>query len=173
MVSNQIILLLMTSIDVIDVASKTSIELLEILINAKADINKTNSNGQTPLHLAVRNNDHDMVSFLIDHGANVNAIDSWGDTVLNDAIYKADKKLITMLLETRQIDIVKNMESITERIISLHKSKTKCAKHVRVLELIIKMKLLSKDEIIKHLDQMEEKGCPIGMIDRLKKLADQ
>ncbi len=60
------------------------LEMAEVLLSAKANINETNKDGNTALMLASANDDTDMVNFLVGKGAEVNAISrSQGLTALN------------------------------------------------------------------------------------------
>jgi ankyrin repeat protein len=47
-------------------------KILELLLTCSPDVNVKNSQGETPLSIAVRNNNIDMVSALVDSGADVN-----------------------------------------------------------------------------------------------------
>ena len=52
----------------------------------QSDVNNRDSEGKTPLHKAVRDNNKEMVERLIAKGANINARDKDGETPLKDAI---------------------------------------------------------------------------------------
>lgn len=60
-----------------------------------ASINAKNNNGETPLHLAVKNKKNlNTVQFLIRSGANVNAVNNKGKTVRKVAKGRKNKKLL-------------------------------------------------------------------------------
>lgn len=48
------------------------IEIMEYLLDLKSDINKQDELGQTALHIAVKNNDFDVINMLIKRGADAN-----------------------------------------------------------------------------------------------------
>lgn len=55
------------------------LKIVQLLIDKGADVNVTNSDGQSPLHLAVRrNNCMEMVELLVSNHADVNSIDKNG-----------------------------------------------------------------------------------------------
>jgi ankyrin repeat protein len=57
--------------------SEEGSSVVQLLIERGADVNKRDSNHQTPLHLASHHQHLKPVQVLLDHGANVNAEDSW------------------------------------------------------------------------------------------------
>ena len=68
----------------INVPTNLSLHLvLDSLIEKGADVNATDDNGQTPLHLALHNEHPEMAKLLIKKGADVNAKNKWGDTPLH------------------------------------------------------------------------------------------
>lgn len=56
------------------------------LIEAKVDLDLTNDNGQTALHLACAYSRGDYVEQLLEAGANPNLQDNWGQSALQTAI---------------------------------------------------------------------------------------
>ena len=55
--------------------------------------------GDTPLHLAVRRGDRDLIARLLDEGADVHARNKDGVTPLHVAIWKHDRRVVRMLLD--------------------------------------------------------------------------
>ncbi len=78
--------------------------ILKLLIEKKANVNKKNDLSETPLHLAVKNHQLEIVKILIKNKADVNAIDVNGCTALdidlnNESSIEEDKwKRITKIL---------------------------------------------------------------------------
>lgn len=73
--------------------------IVQILINAGADVDATNSNGWTALMIAIELGRELVAKTLIDNGANVNAITSGGTTPLMVASGKNQDRLIQMLID--------------------------------------------------------------------------
>ncbi len=61
------------------------IEMAGMLLDAGANINAANNNGQTALHAAARMDMKDFVRFIGEHGANLEAKDRTGSTPLDIA----------------------------------------------------------------------------------------
>ncbi|EFX63776.1 hypothetical protein DAPPUDRAFT_66792, partial [Daphnia pulex] len=79
-------------------------ELVEVLLNAGADTNQTNCNGETALHLAAATHTLSLnrlliVDLLIKNGANPNVIDNRGRTVLYNALFNMAEDVAKLLLE--------------------------------------------------------------------------
>jgi ankyrin repeat protein len=72
------------------------------LVEQGFDVSCRDSNGETPLHLAVRQRRHWMVRFFITNGADVSAQDNVGNTPLMWGIpaeTQREEKLVSYLLE--------------------------------------------------------------------------
>jgi hypothetical protein len=63
-------------------ASVGDVEKAKALIKKGADVNSRHADGARPLHAAVVNEKHDMVTFLLENGADVNAKNNSGETAL-------------------------------------------------------------------------------------------
>jgi ankyrin repeat protein len=64
---------------------KGSIEIVQLLLNYKADVNVQDENGDTPLYSACLNKHPEIVKLLINNNANVNAQNKNGSTPLHTA----------------------------------------------------------------------------------------
>lgn len=61
-------------------------DILEILLEANANLDIPSRHGFTPLHVAISYGNFDIAIKLISKGANVNTVNCYGDTPLHDAI---------------------------------------------------------------------------------------
>jgi hypothetical protein len=88
-------------------------------LNAKIDINCTNFQGQTPLHLACQEKDSErrnmvyIVEELINKKANVNAMDNHLETPLSVAIEHNAEEIIELLLARNADPSLANSRGIT------------------------------------------------------------
>lgn len=71
------------------VMEKAEVEVVQLLLNFKADVNIKNRDQLIPLFYAIIDNNFEVVQLLIDNGSDINSIDSTGFTPLN---YSRDKK---------------------------------------------------------------------------------
>jgi len=76
------------------------IEIAEFLIGKGANINAINKDGDTPLHIAVKEGNKKIAKFLLNQDANINinAINKDGDTLLHIAVKEGNKKIAKFLL---------------------------------------------------------------------------
>ena len=79
-------------------------EILDLLINAGADIDAKNSLGSTPLLEATQKNNVQAAETLIKHGADVNVQDIYGDTPLHLAVAHEDLRLALLLRENGAVE---------------------------------------------------------------------
>ena len=72
-------------------------EIIETLIKYGADVNKQNDSGVSPLQLAIKKNDKEIIEILLDNKAKVNAMDKNGQPLL----FLAQKHLniVSLLLD--------------------------------------------------------------------------
>ena len=70
-------------------------EVVEILINAGANVNAKNDTGMSPLHNAVTK---EVVELLIAEGADVNAKNKHGGTPLHEAAASGHKEIVELLI---------------------------------------------------------------------------
>jgi len=69
------------------------------LINKGVSIELVNTNGETPLTLAVRKENIQLVKTLLARNADIDAPDAFGETPLMWAVIKQNKKLVLLLLD--------------------------------------------------------------------------
>jgi ankyrin repeat protein len=58
-------------------AREGNLEMAHILLDGKADVNRTSANGTSPLVVAITNNHLELAMFLLDRGADPNAADAF------------------------------------------------------------------------------------------------
>jgi len=77
------------------------VQTAQILCDAKADINCTTKNGETPLHLSAEKGKVDMVKYLISLGARTDIRDkgAGGGSTPYDTAKKAGQKEVMILLK--------------------------------------------------------------------------
>lgn len=75
-----------------------------VLLEHGAEVNKSDENKVSMLHLAVRYNRRKFVKLLLDRGAKVSAVDYEADTPLHYAAYYADLVLLFDLIENSAVD---------------------------------------------------------------------
>jgi ankyrin repeat protein len=63
------------------------------LVAAKADVNQSDTNGITPMLMAITNNHLDVAKFLLEKGADPNGTDWWGRAPVWSAIEMRDRDL--------------------------------------------------------------------------------
>lgn len=74
------------------------VNIAQFLIDKGYKVKIKNSDGTTPLHIATRNGDIEMVKLLLSAGANINALERYSYSPLHEAIEKQDEKLIDLFL---------------------------------------------------------------------------
>jgi ankyrin repeat protein len=72
-------------------------DVFELLIHRGADINHTTENGDTPLHIAVKNDYRVVTKLLVNNGADINAKDAGGHTPLWHAIGRHNRDISDLL----------------------------------------------------------------------------
>jgi ankyrin repeat protein len=72
-------------------------DVLELLLNNKADINAKNNQGETPLHFAVKSGFRNLAKLLLVHNADVNAKNNQGETPLHFAVKRCFRDLAKLL----------------------------------------------------------------------------
>src|SRR6186713_16904 len=69
------------------------------LLVERADPNQAESDGTTPLHWAVHNDDAELVQRLLAAGANVAAVNDYGATPMSEAAVAANPAVLEVLLK--------------------------------------------------------------------------
>ncbi|KAJ9469163.1 hypothetical protein DIPPA_11659 [Diplonema papillatum] len=80
------------------IPEKFTLQVLPLLVKAKADVNGQNNLGETPLALACSNGCEKLARQLVDAGAKVNSRDGQGRTPLMAAACNSWERLVTLLL---------------------------------------------------------------------------
>lgn len=75
--------------------------IAQLLLNKNADVNRENSFGVTPLHMAALRGKIDFVKFFHSHGADIDSRDNFGQTPLFCAAFSGEKAIIKWLLSQK------------------------------------------------------------------------
>lgn len=78
---------------------ESSINMMKLLIDNKANINYTDENGFNPLNIAIESGDMEVTKFLITNGANVNSLMQDGVSLIGYAIAQNNMDLLQILIE--------------------------------------------------------------------------
>lgn len=80
--------------------------IMKLFVDRGADIFSTDDDGNTLLHLAVRENDLDMVNYLLDQGVNAEIVNNSDETTLHYAMFwrNTDYLNIVQLLLAKSAD---------------------------------------------------------------------
>ncbi|WP_168464685.1 ankyrin repeat domain-containing protein [Wolbachia endosymbiont of Ctenocephalides felis wCfeT] len=89
------------------------LQIIELLIKEKADIDATNGYGSTSLHKAVLCENINIVRLLIENGADVNFQNKDGDTPLHNAANKGNIGIAELLIENGANTNIKNAQGDT------------------------------------------------------------
>ena len=76
----------------------SSIDIVKYLIKQNANVNATNMNGETPLHVSARNGFTKLTQELLRRKVNVDVQDTWGRTPLICAAMSNQEPVILLLL---------------------------------------------------------------------------
>eukprot|EP01112_Ceratiomyxa_fruticulosa_P004789 TRINITY_DN1533_c0_g1_i5.p1 TRINITY_DN1533_c0_g1~~TRINITY_DN1533_c0_g1_i5.p1 ORF type:complete len:730 (+),score=159.63 TRINITY_DN1533_c0_g1_i5:296-2485(+) len=100
-------------------AEKPSLELLELFLQKGADLNKKNSNGSTPLHLAVFWGHMFVVQLLIQYGADLGVENNKGRTALDLSCHYGNEEMAKFLArrmgkDENKLRIKKNKQKLMD-----------------------------------------------------------
>jgi|SaaInlStandDraft_5_1057022.scaffolds.fasta_scaffold00171_23 ankyrin repeat protein len=106
-----------TGTDITDIIEKTikggsNIELKNLLRNNNY-LNNRNSLNQTPLMIAIKYNNLEMIETIVDSGANLNLYDNDGNTALIISSKLDKEDIIKLLLDSKADFSIKNKKGYT------------------------------------------------------------
>lgn len=101
-----------------DAVFKGHREVLEVFIEAEANVNVVDGFGMTPLMAATLNGKLDLLELLIEHGANINAISDRGRTALILATNHGCIKSVEALIRAKADLYIKNSDGYCAIIIA-------------------------------------------------------
>jgi len=94
-------------------AKEGLVEVVQVLLEGGASVERSNANQQTALHTAALKGEEEVCRLLLDWGAKVNPLDKWKDTPLHHAAWKGSLTVVKLLVE-RGADVrVKNEDGQT------------------------------------------------------------
>jgi uncharacterized protein len=105
------------------VIEKNKKEIVRILIDADADVNLRDKDGNTSLLEAARQGDEDIAQLLIDANADVNICTTSGETPIMAATVRKDKKIVRMLIDANADVNIATVTGATPLFIALDISK--------------------------------------------------
>ena len=106
---------------------KNNINTVEALIASKADVNVTDSDGETSLHLAAKDGKIAIVLALAKAGANVNAADNSGRAAIHIAADKGNRAMVEALLNSGADINAKKKDGSTAFYVAVYEGKTDVA----------------------------------------------
>jgi ankyrin repeat protein len=76
---------------------KGNIEITQLLLENKAEVNSTDSNGATALMYATMFNSSELIKLLLAHQADKSKIDNKGKTAFEYAVFSGNEEIINLL----------------------------------------------------------------------------
>ena len=119
------------------VAKKGRLALVGLLLAARADSNKTNSIGQSALHVchpSVSPLGFAILKLLLDHGGNVNLRDDSGRTPLHCACADSSVEVMELFIEAGAEGNVIDDKGFTELHLAAHSAKDACRKVTKLMD---------------------------------------
>ncbi|KAJ8688412.1 hypothetical protein QAD02_024207 [Eretmocerus hayati] len=118
--------------------AEKSDEVLTLLLNAKAELNRLNDSGESPLSLAAKCGSYQMVQRMIDAGANVNLSEGSTNPALRNAIVGAHIDIVKLLLDCGADINVKDDDGKNIMWAAAEKwNENKAAVYIDILKLIM------------------------------------
>ncbi len=111
--------------------------IIQLLLNAGADLNKPAQNGDTPLLYAVKNNNPSITKQLIAAGADVNKQDTLGKTALMIATMNGNYEIVQMLIKANA-DVNKQDKNGNTALLMALTSEIYTPEMFKVIQLLIK-----------------------------------
>ena len=74
-----------------------SLDIVKLLAENKADLNKRAGNGVSPIDIAFQNDHLDIMKYLIEQGADINSTDNDGMSLISKAIVKKSKDSVDLV----------------------------------------------------------------------------
>lgn len=141
-----------SNIEFLNAVIRSDYNKVKELIGIGVDIDTKDDNGNTPLMIAIDNEDIDMTILLINNNTNLNTQNNDKKTALGLAKEKGNEKILNIIIQTiinseEKIEIVKIQDTTDDTYFS-------------ILELIEgkgKTKILKLSEIIKLLKENTQK----------------
>jgi len=78
-----------------------STDVIQLLLDSKADIEAKERLGLTPLYWAVNIREQDIIQILLKNNANLEAKATDGSTPLHGAVYAGDSEIVQLLIESK------------------------------------------------------------------------
>ena len=97
------------------------VEIVRLLIDAGADVNKVWGSGMTPLMRAVIAGRTEVARVLIEHGAHINAVNDEGLTAVRHAVNSANTEILGLLIGSgADVSIADKKGNTPQRIAEIH-----------------------------------------------------
>lgn len=90
-------------------------EIVRILVNAGADLNVRDANGETPLMNAITTNNPKLVKYMIEHGADFRAVNTNGRSVESFAEHYGNEKVAFLVKEAIRLEQKRIREGMSRR----------------------------------------------------------
>ena len=104
-------------------------DVVQVLLDAGADIESKNNDGRSPLHSACASGKHDAAKMLVEAGADVRATDNEGSACLTLAAYFGDPETVGYLVGLKGVDVDhRDAERNSALILAVHKEHPGVAK---------------------------------------------
>ncbi len=84
-------------------AARANMEMVQLLLDAGADVEHVDNMGLTALGTAVARDDVQLVQLLLDAGADAAIVDNNGNNLLHHAVDTGNEQLVTLILEQEAV----------------------------------------------------------------------